>query len=299
MAKSGLTIIILNFNSKKLIHNCLISLNKVQNEVDFDVIVVDNGSTDGSPEMVEKEFPWVKKVIRNNKNLGFAAGNNTALRNVDTEFVLLLNPDTIVYPRTLRVVLDYIKNHHDVGAATCRVELPNGKLDYSCHRGFPTPWNAFCYFSGLSKLFPKSKFFSGYSATYKDMIKIHEIDALTGAFAFIRTSAGRNVGWLDEDYFWNGEDIDFCYKLKMDGWKIVYIPSVKIIHYKGSSSGLHKTGIGKADSVTKKRAALSSTQVMKLFYKKHLSKSYPFFVNWCVYSGIKLLELFRKAKTSI
>ncbi len=211
----------------------------------------------------------------------------------------MLNPDTVVFPDTISRVLEYLKLNKKVGAATCRVELPDGRLDYSCHRGFPTPWNSFCYFSGLSGIFPKSELFSGYTATFQNIDTLHEIDALTGAFALIRVEAGKQVGWLDEDYFWNGEDLDLCYKLKEKGWIIVFVPDVKIIHFKGSASGLRKTGFGKADRVVKRNAALSSTQVMKIFYKKHLAKKEPFFINWLVYLGINLLEAFRIVKHSI
>lgn len=299
MKKPDLSIVILSYNTKDLLRQCLISLGKVRKEVNFVVIVPDNGSTDGSPEMVEKEFPWVKKVIRNGENLGFAAGNNVALKTVDTEYVLLLNPDTIVYKNTLKVVLRYLQKHKKVGAATCRVELPSGEIDYSCHRGFPTPWNAFCYFSGLSKLFPSYKLFSGYTATYMDLNKIHEIDSLTGAFAMIRTNVGKKIGWFDEDYFWNGEDIDFCFRLKKIGWKIIFIPDVNITHFKGSASGLHKTAASKPTKSVVQKAVLSSTQVMRLFYQKHLSQNYPFFVNWIVYFGINLLRILRLSKSFI
>lgn len=299
MRKKELTVVILSYNTKELLRNLLHSLEEVRGEVDFDVIIPDNGSSDGSPEMVEKEFGWVKEVVRIGKNVGFAAGNNKVLRRVSSEYVLLLNPDTLVLKNTLKRVYDYIRENKDVGAVTCRVELPDGRLDYSCHRGFPTPWNAFCYFSGLSRLFPKVRLFSGYTLTYQNLDEVHEIDALTGAFAFIRTKAGKEVGWFDEDYFWNGEDLDFCYKLKSAGWKIVYIPDVKIIHFKGSASGLHKTGVGKVKKSIIRKAALSSTQVMRLFYQKHLSGKYPFFIKWIVYLGIELLEIFRVIKSSL
>jgi len=299
MKNPKLSVVILSFNTKESLRNCLLSLSKVRDEVDFEVIVPDNGSIDGSPEMVEKEFPWVKKVLKIGKNLGFAAGNNIALRSINSEFVLLLNPDTILFPKTIKTVLDYMKENEKVGAATCRVELPSGKLDYSCHRGFPTPWNALCYFSGVSKMFPNSKFFSGYTASYQNLDQIHEIDALTGAFALIRTKAGQSVQWFDEDYFWNGEDIDLCYKLKGKGWKVIYIPEVKITHFKGSASGLNKSGKGRPDKLIKKKAAFSSTQVMRLFYKKNLAKKYPFFIDWLVYLGIYLMEIFRVTKSSI
>lgn len=296
--KPELSIIILNYNTEDLLKDCLNSLKKTINRGNFEVIVVDNGSEDGSVVLVKKNFRWVK-LIENKNNLGFAAGNNIAIKKAKGDYLLLLNPDTIVYSDTLRTVLKYLKENRKVGAATCRVELPDGSLDYSCHRGFPTPWNALTYFSGLAKLFPKSKIFAGYTATYKDLDSTHEIDALTGAFAMVRKNAGEAVGWLDEDYFWNGEDIDFCYKLKRAGWKIVFIPDVKITHYKGSASGLWHSGASRPTKETKSRAALSSTQVMRLFYKKHLAYKYPFFVNGIVYLGISLLEMFRLTKAAL
>lgn len=255
-----LSIIILSYNVKKLLLDCLASIPK---HLDWEILVPDNGSTDGSLQAVKQAFST-------GGNLGFAAGNNVGIKKSTGEFILLLNPDTIVYPNTIETVLKYVESHPDVGAATCRVELPGGSLDYSCHRGFPTPWGAFLHFVGLRRWSP-------YTAQ-KIPNSIHEIDALTGAFALIRRSAGDQVGWLDEDYFWNGEDIDFCYKLKEAGWKVMYIPDVKITHYKGSSA--------KATPETCKKWALNSTEVMALFYKKHLAAKYPFFFNWLVYLGI-------------
>jgi GT2 family glycosyltransferase len=299
MKKPKLTIVILSYNVKELLRGCLDSLEKTREEVGFEVIIPDNHSTDGSPEMVKKEFPWVKKVLRIRENVGFAAGNNVALKEIQSKYVLLLNPDTIVYKNSIKRVLDYMEENINVGAATCKVELSNGELDYSCHRGFPTPWNAFCYFSGLSKLFPKLELFGGYTLSYKNFDQAHEIDALTGAYALIRTKAGTKVGWFDEDYFWNGEDIDFCYKLREKGWKVAYIPDVKITHFKGSASGLKKTKSEKPEKHIRKRAALSSTNVMRLFYKKHLAEKYPAPLNYLVYLGINILEVFRVTKHSI
>jgi len=115
----------------------------------------------------------------------------------------------------------------------------------------------------------------------------------------IRTKAGKEVGWLDEEYFWNGEDLDFCYKLKLEGWKILYLPETKIIHYKGSASGLKKSAQGRVDTIVKRRSAQSSTKVMRIFYNKHLSKKYHPFLNWIVNLGINFMEVFRIAKSSI
>ena len=194
--KKKLTILILSFNGIEVLKNCLESIPHHQ---DWQITIVDNGSTDGTIEFLKKNFPKVL-LIENNKNLGFAAGNNIALKQITTEYTLLLNPDTIVHTGSIETVLDYMEKNPSVGAATCRVELPNGDLDYSCHRGFPNPINSLLYFIGLKKI-------STYSSK-KIPNNIHEIDALTGAFALIKTEAGKQVGWFDEDYFWNGEDID-------------------------------------------------------------------------------------------
>lgn len=267
-----LSIIILSYNVKKQLLDCLASVPKHK---DWEIIIPDNGSTDGSLE----EVPG---IFSTGGNIGFAAGNNIGIKKSKGEFVLLLNPDTIVYPNTIETVLTYIQSHPEVGAATCRVELPDGSLDYSCHRGFPTPWGSILHFLGLRKL-------SSYSAS-KIPNDIHEIDALTGAFAMIRRKTGEEVGWLDEDYFWNGEDLDFCYKLKEKGWKIMYLPDVKITHFKGSSA--------KANFHTRRRWALNSTEVMSIFYRKHLASKYPFFVNWLVYLGIWFTKQLRILRLS-
>ncbi len=271
--KSVLTIVILSFNGEKILLDCLKSIPK---HADWKIVVADNGSTDSSVAAVKKNFSDVK-IIENKKNLGFAAGNNVALRQVTSEFCLLLNPDTIVYPHTIETVLEYMESHPDVGAATCRVELPDGSLDYSSHRGFPNPVNSALHFLGLKK-------FSSYSSV-KIPDTIHEIDSLTGAFALMRTSAGKEVGWFDEDYFWNGEDIDLCFKFKEKGWKIMFLPQVKIAHLKGYAS--------KASKDRRLAWAKNSTDVMSLFYKKHLAQKYSPIVNFAVYSGIKALHVYR------
>ncbi|MEK7101482.1 MAG: glycosyltransferase family 2 protein [Patescibacteria group bacterium] len=273
-----LSIIILSYNVKKLLLDCLASIPK---HPDWEIIVVDNASSDASLQAVKKHFPFVA-AAQNDKNLGFAAGNNVGIHRSQGKFILLLNPDTIVYPKTLETVLKYMEEHPKVGAATCRVELPDGTLDYSCHRRFPDPIGSLLHFIGLRRL-------SKYSSTHVPNI-VHEIDALTGAFAMIRRDAGEQTGWLDEDYHWNGEDIDFCYKLKARGWKVIYVPSVKITHFKGSSV--------KATADGHRLWATNSTTAMFTFYRKHLAQKHPFFVNWIVYLSIWILKIVRLLKNA-
>ncbi|MBI2040362.1 glycosyltransferase family 2 protein [Candidatus Microgenomates bacterium] len=313
----NLSIIILNYNVRDLLINCLDSIFKNKTSKDnWQVIVVDNASTDGSVEAVKEKYKIsssanrskiatspsaprndnMVELVENKENLGFAAGNNVGAKKAKAPVVLFLNPDTVVVDDAIQKTYKYLMGNPDIGAVTSKVELPNGKLDYSSHRGFPTPWNSFCYFSGLAKLFPHSPLFSGYTASYLDTATTHEIDCLTGAFLMLRKIAGEQIGWWDTDYFFNGEDIEFCYSLKEKGWKIYFYPEVKIIHYKGSSSGLWKTAATEVEREKKMEAVTHGVFAMRIFYKKHFYKKYPPIFRDLILVGIKMLEHYRKAK---
>ncbi len=297
-----LSIIILNYNVKELLLKCLESIFKDPNSKNWQVIVVDNASEDGSAEAVKKKYLNSQiqvEVVESKENLGFAGGNNLGVKYAKAQAVLFLNPDTLVVGDAVSKSLEFLLSNPDIGALTCRVELPDGKLDYSCHRGFPTPWNSFAYFSGLSRVFPRFRLFSGYTASYQNIKTIHEIDCLTGAYLMVRKIAGDQINWWDEDYFWNGEDIEFCYSLKEKGWKIFFYPEAKIIHYKGSSSGLWSS---KAVSVEKEKmftSASHAASAMRIFYMKHYFKKYPVVLREFILWGIKSLEHFRKFKIRV
>ncbi len=284
-----LSIIILNYNVKELLINCLDSIFKNKTNKDkWQIIVVDNASIDGSIEEVRKKRYKDIELLENKENLGFAAGNNAGAKIAKAPVILFLNPDTVIVGQAIQKTYEYLMGNPDIGAITCRVELPDGKLDYSCHRGFPTPWNSLMYFSGLAKLFPNSPIFSGYTASYLDIKKTHEIDCCTGAFMMVRKIAGEQVGFWDKTYFWNGEDIEFCYSLKEKGWKIYFYPDEKIIHFKGSSAKVNKE--------TRLMTAKHGVSAMRIFYKKHYYNKYPPIFRDLVLAGIKLLEHYRKAK---
>lgn len=326
-----LSIIILNYNVKELLLNCLESIFQSKGKLDrWQIIVVDNGSTDGSVEAVRKKYRVIHidppfqgndrerngndreksgndrgkdgndedavELVENKENMGFAAGNNEGVRFTKAPVILFLNPDTVITDHAIQKTLEFLLSNPDFGAVTCRVELPNGRMDYSCHRGFPTPWNSLMHFSGISKLFPRSPLFSGYSATYLDTSKAHEIDCLTGAYLMVRKIAGDQIGWWDSDYFFNGEDIEFCYSLKRKGWKIYFYPEVKIIHYKGSSSGLWKTAAQKVERERRLITLTHGVSAMRIFYMKHYYKEYPPVLRNLVLWGIKSLEHYRKLK---
>lgn len=285
-----LSIIIVSFNTKEILRDCLRSIieHKPQKN-SFEIIVVDNASFDGSSDMVENDFPEII-LIKNQENYGFSKANNIGVKKSEGEYVLFLNSDTLIKENVFDTMIDFMKNHVDAGAATCKVVLPGGAIDDASHRGFPTPWNAFSHFSGLSKVFPKTKIFGGYSLGWHDLSITHEIDALAGAFMFVRRIAGEKAEWWDEDFFWYGEDLDFCYRLKRNGWKIYYVPTVSILHYKGVSGGLKKSSqhLTTADSETKKRATHARFEAMRIFYKKHYQKKYPSLVTYLVNIGIFL-----------
>ncbi len=314
-----LSIIILNYNVKDLLIQCLESVFSSKKASDnWQVIVVDNASVDGSVEAVKDKYAGKVEiianeskasfgsqnkginnsfvVIQNKENIGFSAGNNVGAKLAKAPVVLFLNPDTKVVDGAISKSLEFLLSNPDIGALTCRVELPSGKLDYSSHRGFPTPWNSFCYFSGLSKLFPRSPLFSGYTASFLDINSTHEIDCLTGAFLMVREVAAKSINWWDEGYFWNGEDIEFCFSLKEKGWKIFFYPEVKIIHYKGSSSGLWKTAQVKVDKSQRLKAAIHGVSAMKIFYMKHYYKKYPPLFRDFILLGIKILEGYRRGR---
>ena len=193
-----LSIIIVSYNTKDFIEECLESIKATSKGFDYEIIVVDNASEDNSLEMLKTKFPDVI-VVKNQENIGFSKANNLGVEKSKGRYVLFLNPDTVVYEDALLNMVKFMDEHTKAGAATCKLVMPNGKLDDAAHRGFPNPWNSFSYFSGLSKLFPKSKLFGGYNLGWLDISKTHEIDACAGAFMMIRRQAGEQIGWWDED----------------------------------------------------------------------------------------------------
>lgn len=289
-----LSIIIVSYNTKEFLKKCLLSIvEHGSGRFAMEVIVVDNYSTDGSVEVIQSASWRTKlKIIKNTDNLGFSKANNIGVKNSRGRYVLFLNSDTIVYPKTLETMVDFMDHCQDAGAATCKVMMLNKRIDDACHRGLPTPWNAFCHFLGLSKSFPKSRFFNGYNLGWMSLEKTHEIDACCGAFMIVRREAGEETGWWDEDYFWYGEDLDFCYRLKEKGWKIYFVPTVSILHYKGVSGGIKSVSkhLTTADKETRIRATRARFEAMRIFYDKNYKNKYPRIITWLVHKGISLKE---------
>ena len=298
-SKTTLSIIILNYNTKNVTLDCVGSIEKsypkeVANGT-FQIILTDNASPDGSLETFREYKKKTKiklfDVVDNGDNIGFAKGNNTGIPYTKGTYVLFLNPDTIVYPKTLTRMIKFMDQTADAGASTCRVEIPTGAIDEASHRGFPTPWNAFTHFTGLEKLFPHSHLFAGYTRGWEDLSKIHTIPSGVGAFLLVRKSVGEKIGWWDEDYFFYGEDLQFCYDIWKAGYKIYYVPDVRILHFGGVSSGIKKRSqnITTASSETRKKVQGWRFDAMRIFYKKNYSNNHPI-ISWIVMKGIDFLH---------
>jgi hypothetical protein len=185
-------------------------------------------------------------------------------------------------------MIDYFEKNSQIDAATCYVKLAaTGKLQPECHRGFPTPWNAFKYF-----FLP---FLSNSYILNKDFTQLQTIDCCVGAFFMMKRGVGESVGWWNEKYFFYGEDLDFCYKIKQNNYQLFFIPDYKITHYQGISSGLKKTK-NNASRQTKSQSAIASTNAMRIFYQENLIKNYSPFWQWIIWQGINLLEFYRLFK---
>lgn len=301
MRKPKLSIVILSYNLKDMLRDCLESLMKVKGEVDFEIIVPDNGSNDGSLEMLQKLKAKNSKlsIIDNKINLGFAKGNNQARQHCKGEYVLFLNADTIVRKNTLKKTVEYLDKHEDVGAVTCKMILPNGELDKDSRRSFITPWIGLVHiFLKLDRIFPKSKLFGQYWYGHMSEDREHEVDVIEGAYFMARKQILDEVGWFDESYFLDGENIELCWQIKNRGWKIIYYPKVKITHFKGAAKG-------KVSSQTKQQVPLgerlrfrmAGVNSMEMFYKRHMWEKYPLLFNLFVLTGIKLVKSSRYIRT--
>lgn len=289
--KNFLTVSIVNFNSGDYLLKCLDSLKKLASEVELEVWVVDNASTDGSLQSAKQKHPKIN-FIETKKNLGFGKAQNLILKKLKTGYCLILNPDTEIPAGTLSKMLDFMESNKNVGASSCKVLLDNGEIDWASHRGFPTPLASLLYFLGMDSL---------YHLSSRPMEKPHEVDSISGAFFLTRKSVLDKVGLFDEDYFMYGEDLDLCFRIKSAGFKIMYIPEASILHRKGVSSGLKSESqdISTADFETRQRSLNAFYSAMKIFYKKHLEKNYPSLINWLVYLGINLKWFLVKRKLTV
>ena len=229
-----LTVVIVNYNVKFYLEQCLVSLQRALQDVDASVFVVDNHSKDGSVSYLSSRFPWVHFIVSGH-NLGFARANNIAIQQSESEYVLLLNPDTFVGEQTLKDAIAFMDNHPHAGAMAARMLKTDGSDAKESRRGLPTPWVAFYKMTGLCNRFPTSKRFGHYYMGYLPWDEANKIEVISGAFFFARREALNQVELLDEDFFMYGEDIDLSYRIMKAGYENWYTP-LKILHYKGEST---------------------------------------------------------------
>lgn len=257
-----LSFILVNYNVKDFLNTAINSIKKSTGEIPNEIIVVDNASEDGSVEYISKSHPDVL-IIANKDNKGFGKANNQALEIAKGEFLVIINPDTVVSEDTFHKLIKFFNIHPDAGMAGCKVLNPDGSLQLACRRSFPGPWVSLTRVTGLSRLFPKSKLLAKYNLTYLDENETYEVDAISGAFMMLKREVYEKIGGFDPIFFMYGEDLDLCYRTQSAGYKVYYVHTTEIIHFKGEST---------------KRSSLDEAKVfyeaMHLFVKKHFSSSF-------------------------
>jgi GT2 family glycosyltransferase len=272
--KIDVSVVIVNYNVKAFLEQCLLSVERARADLNMEIFVVDNASVDGSQAMVKKRFPDVT-LIENKQNVGFSTANNMAIRKARGEYILILNPDTLIQEDTLSILKKKLDDNPRLGAVGCKLLNPDGSYQINSRRSFPTPWVAFSRIVGLSKIFPKSRLFGQYNLTYLDPDTESEVDVLSGSLMMLRKEALEQVGYFDEEYFMYGEDIDLSYRIKKGGWKVLYTPATQAIHYKGES--------------TKKSEFSAITRfysTMLIFIRKHFGGRYSIALRMLLTFGI-------------
>lgn len=280
MAEVYLSICILTYQACDYLRGCLNSIYENPPDCAFEIIIVDNGSTDGTQRMLKSEFPSVE-LIENPENMGFTAPMNQALRRGDGDYLLLLNPDTLIKPQTFNTLINYMEGHSQVGICGPKVLNTDGTLQKPCRRGESRPLAVFSYFLGLSALFPKSKLFGEYLMNYMDEDETHEVAGVSGSCMMIRREVITQIGYLDERFFAYQEDADYCFRTRKAGWKIYYVPRAQIIHFGGQGGS----------RVQPYKSIYHWHRSYWLYYQKNLAADYFILFNWFYYlaMGVKLI----------
>jgi GT2 family glycosyltransferase len=280
----GLDVCIVSYRSRELLRDCLESLRRYPSSGEMTVRVVDNDSRDGTVEMVRDDFPEVELTAAD-RNLGFSAANNLAIRAGTAAYVLVLNPDTRVEEGTLDRLLTLMERNARIGISGPRLELEDGSFDHAARRSFPTPVSALAYFTGIGK-----RVESGPLAAYRaPEVESGEVDAVNGAFMLARRVALEEVGLFDEGYWLYMEDLDLCYRLAQAGWVTWYEPSARAIHHKAGSSGPYRSA----------RLNYHFHYGMYRFYRRHYAAERNPIVNAAVYAGIALKLAVSVVRTTV
>jgi GT2 family glycosyltransferase len=273
-----ISICIVTLKARDFLRECLNSLEADPPGGSLEIIVVENHSSDGTVEMLRQDYPTVQ-LIENETNAGFVRPMNQAMHAASGRFVLLLNPDTVVLPGAADSLIDFFAKTPQAGICGPKVLNRDRSLQKSCRRGEPRPVAVLSYFLGLSKLFPRSKFFGGYLMNYMDEDALHEVAGVAGSCMLIRREVIEQIGYLDERFFAYQEDADYCFQARKAGWKIYYVPQAQIIHYGGQGGS----------RVQPYRSIYEWHRSYFLYYRKNLASDYFFLFNWFYYlaMGIK------------
>jgi GT2 family glycosyltransferase len=274
-----LSICIVTLNARDFLRNCLDSITIHPPAVSYEIIIVDNGSTDGTQAMLQQEYPAVR-LIQNEKNEGFARPSNQAMRAASGRYLLLLNPDTLALENTFDRLITFLEEHPRAGIVGPKVLNRDGTLQKACKRGVSRPWATFSYFTGLSRIFPKSKLFGGYLLNYLDENQTHVVDGVSGSCMLIRREVTDQVGFFDERFFAYQEDADLCFQAQRAGWLIYYYPEARLIHFGGQGGSRSQPF----------RSIYEWHRSYYLYYRKNLARDYFFLFNWFYYAlmGLKL-----------
>jgi len=287
-----ISVIIVNWNTKNLLEQCLESLTSSLHSRSIEIIVVDNASSDGSVEMVEHCFPDVK-LIRNHENLGFSKANNLGIQQSSGRYVSLVNSDVRVLPGCLDALADHLDHNSAVGNVGPRVLNSDLTLQSSC-RHFPTLWNNICSATGLAAAFKSSRFFSGEHMLFFPHDRVMAVDVLVGCFWMVRRDVFRDIGMLDESFFMYGEDVDWCRRCWNANWQIVFVPTAQAIHYRGGSSGTQvvRLAVAQQDSIvhywSKHKSVFGVLGIKAIFLFRHAIR----------YLLATLFGLFRSSESS-
>lgn len=261
-----LEIIIVSYNSLMWLKKTLDSLNSFYlpySKYNIIVTVVDNASIDATVSMLQECYPRVN-LIKSDKNMGFSAGNNLALRLSKADFIMLLNSDMELTEKSnVDELIDYLEENKEIGIITPKLLLSNGQIDKACHRGEPSILDVFFYFAGFEKIFPRFNFFTKYHLLYKNFSLIHEVDAVTGACMIMKNEILKEIGYFDEQFFMYSEDMDLCRRFRKKGYKIVFYPNIEIIHHK------YKSGLESKNPKIKNQISNHFYNSFLLYYDKY------------------------------
>jgi GT2 family glycosyltransferase len=271
-----LSICIVSYNTRDMLRACLESIYAQPPRIPFEIVIVDNHSTDGSVAMLAEAFPEIM-VIQNSENRGYTAPMNQALQAAGaTRFLVQLNPDTVILPAAFDCMVDFMAGHPEVGIISPKVLNRDGSLQRQCRRSAARPWDTLSYSLGLWKLGPATKFWNGYLKGQYGEDETHPTEAVSGSCMFIRREVIEQIGYLDENFFAYQEDSDFCFRTRKAGWQIYYVPQAKIIHYGGQGGS----------QVHLAQSVIAWHQSFARYYRKHLAKDYFFLFNLVFYGLI-------------